>query len=79
MADAILYVANEQSTPRGAVFAARAQLDQVGAHLLGSILNNVESKSTGYAYYGQYVYAEPARVNGQATRWDRLRRKSRSS
>ena len=79
MADAILYVANERSTPRGAVFAARAQLDQVGAHLLGSILNNVESKSTGYAYYGQYVYAEPARGNGQATGWDRLRKKSRSS
>ena len=31
MADAILYVANEQLTPRGAVIAARAQLDQVGA------------------------------------------------
>jgi tyrosine-protein kinase len=79
MADAILYVANEQTTPRGAVYAARAQLDQVGARVIGSILNNVESKSTGYAYYGQYVYAEPAQVNGQATGWDRLRRKSRSS
>ena len=79
MADAILYVANEQTTPRGAVYAARAQLDQVGAQLLGSVLNNVESKSTGYAYYGQYVYAQPAKVNGQATGWDRLRRKSRSS
>jgi capsular exopolysaccharide synthesis family protein len=78
MADAILYVANEQSTPRGAVYAARAQLDQVGAQVLGSILNNVESKSTGYAYYGQYVYAQPAQVNGKATGWDRLRRKSRS-
>jgi succinoglycan biosynthesis transport protein ExoP len=79
MADAILYVANEQSTPRGAVFAARAQLDQVGAHLLGSILNNVESKSTGYAYYGQYVYEQPKQANGMATGWDRLRKKSRSS
>ena len=36
MADAILYVANEQTTPRGAVIAARAQLDQVGARLLGA-------------------------------------------
>jgi protein-tyrosine kinase len=79
MADAILYVANEQSTPRGAVFAARAQLDQVGARLLGAILNNVESKSTGYAYYGQYVYADTTQANGQATGWDRLRKKSRSS
>ena len=79
LADAILYVANEQSTPRGAVFAARAQLDQVGARMLGAVLNNVESKSTGYAYYGQYVYAEPTKVNGQATGWARLRKKSRAS
>ena len=50
MADAILYVANEQITPRGTVIAARAQLDQVGAHLLGSILNDIEAKGTGYAY-----------------------------
>jgi polysaccharide biosynthesis transport protein len=78
LADAILYVANEQSTPRGAVFAARAQLDQVGARLLGAVLNNVESKSTGYAYYGQYVYDQPTKVNGQATGWARLRKKSKT-
>jgi Mrp family chromosome partitioning ATPase/capsular polysaccharide biosynthesis protein len=79
LADAILYVANERSTPRGAVIAARAQLDQVGAHLIGAILNSVESKSTGYAYYGQYVYEQPAQVNGTATGWARLRKKSRST
>ena len=79
MADAILYVANEQSTPRGAVIAARAQLDQVGANLLGSVLNNVESKGTGYAYYGQYVYAQQPSSNGHTTAWSRLRKKSRAS
>jgi polysaccharide biosynthesis transport protein len=79
MADAILYVANEQSTPRGAVVAARAQLDQVGANILGSVLNNVEAKGTGYAYYGQYVYAQQAPSNGHATGWSRLRKKSRAS
>jgi succinoglycan biosynthesis transport protein ExoP len=79
MADAILYVANEQSTPRGAVIAARAQLDQVGANILGSVLNNVESKGTGYAYYGQYVYAQQPSSNGHATAWSRLRKKSRAS
>jgi capsular exopolysaccharide synthesis family protein len=79
MADAVLYVANEQATPRGAVIAARAQLDQVGANILGSVLNNVEAKGTGYAYYGQYVYAQQAPSNGHATGWSRLRKKSRAS
>ncbi len=79
MADAILYVANEQITPRGAVIAARAQLDQVGAHLLGSILNDVEAKGTGYAYYGQYVYDQRTPSNGQAKAWSRFRKKSRTS
>ncbi|MEP6758530.1 MAG: polysaccharide biosynthesis tyrosine autokinase [Actinomycetota bacterium] len=79
MADAILYVANEQSTPRGAVIAARAQLDQVGARLLGAVLNDVEGKGTGYAYYGQYTYEKPATANGSASTWDRLRKKSPSA
>jgi capsular exopolysaccharide synthesis family protein len=79
MADAVLYVANEQATPRGAVIAARAQLDQVGANILGSVLNNVEAKGTGYAYYGQYVYAQQTPSNGHATGWSRLRKKSRAS
>jgi len=76
MADAILYVANEQHTPRGAVIAARAQLDQVGARLLGAVLNDVEGKSTGYAYYGQYTYEQPKQANGTPSTWDRLRKKS---
>lgn len=79
MADAILFVANEQSTPRGAVIAARAQLDQVGARLLGAVLNDVEGKGTGYAYYGQYSYEQQPQANGTASTWDRLRKKSPSS
>ena len=79
MADAILYVANEQSTPRGAVIAARAQLDQVGARLLGAVLNDVEAKAKGYAYYGQYSYEQPAQANGKVSAWDRLRKKTTTS
>lgn len=79
MADAILYVANEQHTPRGAVIAARAQLDQVGARLLGAVLNDIEGRGTGYAYYGQYTYGQPPQANGTASTWDRLRKKSPSS
>ena len=78
MADAILFVANEQTTPRGAVIAARAQLDQVDARVLGAVLNDVEGKGTGYAYYGQYTYEQPSQANGKASTW-RLRKKSASS
>jgi len=39
----------------------------------------VEAKGTGYAYYGQYVYAQQAPSNGHATGWSRLRKKSRAS
>lgn len=80
LADAILYVANEQVTPRGAVVAARAQLDQVGAHLLGGVLNDVQGSGRGYEYYGQYSYhQEPQQANGTATTWNRLRKKSQSA
>ena len=73
MAVAILYIANEQITPSGAAIAARAQLDQVGAHLLGSILNDVEAKGTGYAYYGQYVLDQRTPSNGHAKALSRFR------
>jgi len=75
MADGVLYVADARTTPRGAVIAARAQLDQVGAQVVGAVLNDVEGV-TGYAYYGQYS-AEPspqATANGRATSWNPLRR-----
>ncbi len=80
LADAILYVANEQVTPRGAVVAARAQLDQVGAHLLGGVLNDVQGSGRGYEYYGQYSYhQEPQQANGTATTWNRLRKNKSQS
>ena len=80
LADAILYVANEQVTPRGAVVAARAQLDQVGANLLGGVLNDVQGSGRGYEYYGQYSYhQQPEQANGTGATWNRLRKKSQSA
>jgi hypothetical protein len=54
---------------------ARAQLDQVGARIVGSVLNDVEG-AAGYAYYGQYTYPEPAAngANGKARTWGQRRR-----
>jgi len=68
LVDCVLYVADAATTPRGAVVQARAQLDQVGARVLGAVLNNVDAGATGYAYYGaQYGYdgvAAPVAVSG---------------
>ena len=78
MVDAVLFVADADRTPRGAVVQARAQLDQVGARILGTVLNEVEAGADGYAYYGQYAY-EPdgsgsaASANGKASVWEQIR------
>jgi capsular exopolysaccharide synthesis family protein len=57
LVDAVLYVADAATTPRGAVLQARAQLDQVGARIVGAVLNNADA-GAGYAYYGaEYGYA----------------------
>ena len=76
MVDAVLFIADAKTTPRGAVIQARAQLDQVGARILGTVLNEVEGGTAGYAYYGQYVYAadEGGSTNGKASVWEQIRR-----
>jgi capsular exopolysaccharide synthesis family protein len=79
LVDGVIFVADAMSTPRGAVIQARAQLDQVGARMLGAVLNNVEAGSSGYAYYGaQYSYAPTSQAtsspNGKARAWETLRR-----
>jgi succinoglycan biosynthesis transport protein ExoP len=75
MVDAVLFVADAKGTPRGAVIQARAQLDQVGARMLGTVLNDVEGGTAGYAYYGQYVYEPDAAgsSNGKASVWEHIR------
>ena len=81
MVDGVLYVADAQTTPRGAVLQARAQLDQVGARVVGSVLNDVEG-AAGYAYYGQYTYQpDPATngANGKGRVWGQRRRDRASS
>ncbi len=79
LVDGVIFVADAAGTPRDAVIQARAQLDQVGARMLGAVLNNVDSGTTGYAYYGsQYGYGptgngQPA-ANGKATVWETIRK-----
>jgi succinoglycan biosynthesis transport protein ExoP len=79
LVDGVIFVADAMSTPRGAVIQARAQLDQVGARMLGAVLNNVEAGGSGYAYYGaQYSYAPAPQAtpgsDGKGSAWENLRK-----
>src|SRR5439155_23764939 len=57
LVDGVLFVADAEGTSRGAVAHARESLEQVGAPLLGSVLNNFDpTKVSGYYHYGYYRY-----------------------
>jgi succinoglycan biosynthesis transport protein ExoP len=57
LADGILFVADAESTSRGAVAHAREQLDQVGGEILGAVLNGFDpSKARSYQYAYRYEY-----------------------
>jgi Mrp family chromosome partitioning ATPase len=50
-------VVDAENTHRGAVVQAREQLEQVGAPLIGAVLNNFDpakARSQYYGYYGSY-------------------------
>ncbi len=56
LVDGVLFVADAERTSRSAVSHAREQLEQVGATVIGSILNNFDpSKARGYRYHGYFV------------------------
>ncbi|MGH2739328.1 MAG: polysaccharide biosynthesis tyrosine autokinase [Actinomycetota bacterium] len=64
-ADAVLLVADAETTTRGSVTDARQQLEQVDAFVLGSVLNNFDpatarSSPYYYRYYYSYRYEEPS-------------------
>jgi receptor protein-tyrosine kinase len=74
MVDGVLFVAHAENTHRGAVSAARNQLEQVGANIFGAVLNDFDpskAKSSPYYYrYGYkyaYQYAAPPEKNGGTT------------
>src|SRR5205814_2901115 len=55
LVDGVLFVADSEATTRGAVSHAREQLEQVGAPILGAVLNNFDP-SKGRSYYYPYYY-----------------------
>lgn len=57
LCDGALFVADADATSRGAVAHAREQLEQVGAEIIGSVLNNFDvSKARSAPYYYRYYY-----------------------
>jgi capsular exopolysaccharide synthesis family protein len=63
--DGVLLVVDGQRTRRAALVQARGALDQIGARVLGVVLNNVDPSKVGadYASYGYYGPA-PSDVAG---------------
>ena len=58
LTDAVMFIANCDSTTRGAVAHARQQLDEVNAQLVGAVLNKFDpAKARAYPYYYRYYYA----------------------
>lgn len=68
--DGYLYVVSVGLTPREAIKEGKRRLDQVGARLLGTVVNRIDGRSASYAYY-QYSYKEGSEV-GQRSWWQRL-------
>lgn len=55
LVDGVLFVADSENTSRSAVAHSREQLEQVGAVLIGSVLNNFDpAKARAYRHYGYY-------------------------
>jgi non-specific protein-tyrosine kinase len=55
LVDGVLFVADSENTSRSAVAHSREQLEQVGAVLIGSVLNNFDPvKARAYRHYGYY-------------------------
>jgi capsular exopolysaccharide synthesis family protein len=56
--DGVLMVADARTTARGALVHAREQLEQVGAKVVGSVLNNFDpSRARYYSHYHGSYYA----------------------
>lgn len=58
----VILVVETDSTEREAVIAAKQQLEQVKARILGVVVNKVRQKDGGYYYYYYYYGEDNKRV-----------------
>ncbi|HLM58939.1 MAG TPA: polysaccharide biosynthesis tyrosine autokinase [Pyrinomonadaceae bacterium] len=69
MTDGVMLVVHGGRSSRSVVRRAKQQLQDVGAHLFGIVLNNVKLESNDYYYYSSYYsgyYAEEEQPEGAA-------------
>jgi capsular exopolysaccharide synthesis family protein len=67
--DGVLMVADARSTARGALAHAREQLEQVGATIVGGVLNNFDASRARYSsHYHGYYYASYRPKEGRNAR-----------
>jgi capsular exopolysaccharide synthesis family protein len=81
LSDGVLFVADAQSTTREQVSLARDRLLQMGANLLGAVINGLAGSSSGY-YDDRYAYTyQPttAVTNGNGSGSKRSRRVAKRS
>lgn len=78
LVDGTLLVISIGITPREVAKAAKEQLEQVGARLLGVVVNRLREESGYYYYYYHRYYAvENMQANGSV--WENLLRRVRST
>jgi capsular exopolysaccharide synthesis family protein len=81
--DGVLLVVDGQRTRRAALVQARGALDQIGAYVVGVVLNNVDPSKVGadYASYGYYgpAQSEAPRAEGSRAGSDDARSDKESS
>jgi non-specific protein-tyrosine kinase len=67
LSDGVLFVADAESTTREQVSLARDRLLQMGANLLGAVINGLSGSSSGY-YDDRYAYTYvPTTTNGNGS------------
>lgn len=64
--DGVLLVVSSHHTPRDIVVAARRQLEQVGARILGVVMNRVRPTESGRYHYYYYYYDRDSVSDGRS-------------
>ena len=57
LADGVVFVIKGGETPKETVQRAKRLLQEVHAHVIGALLNNVDVRSADYHYYSKYYYS----------------------
>ena len=66
MVDGVLLVVNSGKTSREVVRQTQQMLQDVGANVVGVVLNNVKTLPYDYSYYQQYYSPDAKNGNGKA-------------